>query len=72
MLTFVIFNSNVHNYMVDFCISSNVMPFSVFQKLNIDPKKRNIQIIQLDKSKVRVIGEMKKVLIRLSVDSHVH
>ena len=58
--------------MVDSSASSNVMPFLVCQKLNVDPKKSNIQIIQLDKSKVRVMGEMKNVLIRLSMDSHIH
>lgn len=39
LLTFKIFNNNVHNYMVDSRASSNVIPFSVCQKLNIDPKK---------------------------------
>ena len=72
LLTFEIFNNNIHNYMVDSGTSSNVMPFSVCQKLNVDPKKSNIQIVQLDRSKVRVLGEMRNVLIRLSVDSHVH
>ena len=72
LLTFEIFNNNIHNCMVDSSASFNVGPFSVFQKLNVDPKKSNIQIIQLDRSKVRVLGEMKNVLIRLSIDSHVH
>lgn len=34
--------------------------------------KSNIQIVQLDLSKVKVLGEMRNVLIRLSVDSWVH
>lgn len=72
LLTFEIFNNNVHNCMVDFGASSNVMHFSVCQKLNVVPKKSNIQIVQLDISKVRVMGEMKNVLIRLSVDFRVH
>ena len=42
LLTFEIFINNVHNYMVDSEASSNVMPFSVCQKLNVDPKKSNI------------------------------
>ena len=58
--------------MVDFGASSNVMPYSVCQKLNVDPKKNNNQIVQLDHGKVKVLGEMKNVLIRLSVDSWVH
>ena len=69
LLTFDIFNNNVHNCMVDSKASLNVMSFSVCQKLNVDPKKSNIQIVQLDRSKVKVLGEMRNVLIRLSVDS---
>ena len=72
LLTFKIFNNNVHNCMIDSGASSNVMPFSVCQKLNADPKKSNIQIVQLDRSKVRVLGEMKNVLIRHFVDLGVH
>ena len=40
--------------------------------MNVYPKKRNIQIVQLDQSKVRFLGEMRNVLIRLLVDSHVY
>lgn len=42
LLTFEIFNNNVHNCMVDSSASSNVMPFLVCQKLNVDLKKSNI------------------------------
>ena len=45
LLIFEIFNNNIHNCMVDSGTSSNVMPFSVCQKLNVDPKKSNIQIV---------------------------
>lgn len=45
LLTFEIFNNNVHDCLVDSGASSNVMPFSMRQKLNIDPKKCNIQIV---------------------------
>lgn len=58
--------------MVDSRALSNVMPFSLCQKLDVDPKKSNIQIVQLDHSKVKVLEEMRNVLIRLSVDSRVH
>jgi hypothetical protein len=34
LLTFEIFNHNVHNYLVDFGASSNVMPYAVCKKLN--------------------------------------
>ena len=38
LLTFEIFNRNVHNYLVNSRDSSNVMPFSVCKKLNAQPK----------------------------------
>jgi CRISPR/Cas system-associated protein Cas7 (RAMP superfamily) len=34
LLTFEIFNRNVHNCMVDSSASSNVKPLSIFQKIN--------------------------------------
>lgn len=37
LLTFEIFNCNVHNYLVDFGALSNVMHYSVCKKLNIEP-----------------------------------
>ena len=44
LLTFEIFNRNVHNYLVDLGNSSNVMPYSVCKKLNAQPNifKRKI------------------------------
>ena len=57
--------------MVDSGASSNVMPYSVFHKLNIDPEKRNLQIVQLDRSRVKVLGELRNVLMRLYVDPQV-
>ena len=38
LLTFEIFNRNVHNCLVDSGDSSNVMPYSVCKKLNAQPK----------------------------------
>jgi hypothetical protein len=35
LLTFQIFNRNVHNFMVDSGVSSNVMPLFVCQKINV-------------------------------------
>ena len=35
LITFEIFNRNVHNYMVDSRASSNVMPLKVCEKLNV-------------------------------------
>jgi hypothetical protein len=71
LLTFEIFNRNVHNCLVDSRASSNVMPYSVCKKLNIEPKKSSIQIVQLDRSNVKVLGELKN-LNRLSSNPKVH
>jgi hypothetical protein len=72
LLTFEIFNRNVHNCMVDSGASSNVMPLSVCQKINAEVKPSDLKIIQLDRTNVKVIGELKNVLIRLSSNPKVH
>ena len=72
LLTFEIFNQNVHNCLVDSRASSNVMPYSICKKLNAELQMSKIKIIQLDKSHVKVFGELKDVLIRLSSNSKVH
>jgi hypothetical protein len=46
--------------------SSNVMPYFVCQKMNIDPKKNNIKIVQLDQYRVKVLVELRDVFMRLS------
>ena len=38
LLTFEIFNHNVHNYLADSGASINVMPLSVCKKINGQPK----------------------------------
>ena len=38
LITFDIFNRNVHNSLVDLGASSNVMPYSICKKLNAQPK----------------------------------
>jgi hypothetical protein len=50
LITFKIFNRNVHNCMVDSRDSSNVMPLKVCEKLNVKPEAFDIQIIQLDRT----------------------
>ena len=72
LLTFGIFNRNVHNCLVDSRASSNVLPYSVCKKLNVEPHMSKTKIIQLDRSNVKVFGELKDVLIRLSSNSKVH
>ena len=66
LLTFDIFNKNVHNCLVDSGASSNVMPYSVCKELNAQPKIFKTKIIQLDQSHVKVMGELKDVMIKLS------
>ena len=66
LLTFNIFNINVHNCLVDSGASSNVMPYLVCKKLNAQPKILKTKIIQLDRSHVKVVGGLKYVMIRLS------
>ena len=70
--TFEIFNRNVHNCLVDSGPSSNVMPYSVCKKINVEPKTCRTKIIQLERSNVKVMGELKDVLIYLASNSKVH
>ena len=44
----------------------NVMPLSVCKQINGQPKPTTGQVVQLDKTTVKVVGEMEDVLIRLS------
>ena len=48
------------------------MPYSVCKKLNEETQISKIKIIQLDRSHVKVFGEVKDVLIWLSSNSKVH
>ena len=52
--------------------SSNVIPLKVCDKLNVKPEQFDIHIIQLDRTKVKVIGELKKVLIMMFANPKVH
>jgi hypothetical protein len=72
LLTFKIFNKNVHNCMVDYGASSNVIPWSICQKINAEVQPSNLKIIQLDRTSVKVISELKNVLIRLSSNPKIH
>ena len=65
LLTFEIFNYNVHNCLVDSGASVNVMPLSFCKKINGQPKTTTGQVLQLDRTALKVIGEMQDVLIRL-------
>jgi hypothetical protein len=61
----------VHNCLVDLGASSNIMPYSFCLQINAKPHKSYIQIVQLDRTRVKVLGELKDVLIRLSSNSKV-
>ena len=71
LLTFEIFNHNVHNCLVDSGASVNVMPISVYKKINGQPKPSTWRVVQLDRTDVKVMGEMEDVLIRLSSNDKV-
>ena len=58
--------------MVDSDASSNVMPLYIFQKINVEVQPYSLKIIQLDRTNVKVIGELKNVLVRLSSNLKVH
>jgi hypothetical protein len=58
--------------MVDSSASSNIMPWSVCQKINVEVQPSSLKIIQLDPTSVKVISELKNVLIRLSSNPTVH
>jgi hypothetical protein len=66
LLTFEFFNRNLHNCLVYFGVSSNIMLLSVYKKLNVVPLKSDKHVIQLDRTQVKVIGELKDVMIRIS------
>jgi hypothetical protein len=72
LLTFKIFNRNMHNCMVDSGAPSNLMPWSVCQNINVKVEPSTLKIIQLDRTNVKVIGELKNMLIRLSSNPKVH
>ena len=54
--------------MIDSRASSNVMPYSVCKKLNAKPTPCEIQINQLDRSKVKIVGELKGVMIKMATN----
>ena len=61
----------MHNCLVDSGTSANVIPLLVWKRINGQPKPSNGKIIQLDRTTVKVVGEMEDVLICLSADERV-
>ena len=64
-------NHKVHNCLVDFGTSENVMPLVVCKKINGQLKPTAWEIIQLDRTSVKVVWEMRNVLIRLSTNNKI-
>lgn len=53
-------------------MAANVMPLSIANKINAQWSETSARIIQLDRTSVLAIGELRDVIIRLSHDSQVH
>ena len=71
LLTFEIFNHNVHNYLVESGASVNAMPISICKRINGHPKPSTWRVVQLDRTYVKVMGEMEDVLVRLESNDKV-
>lgn len=56
LLTYEIFNRNLHNCLIDSRASSNIMLTTVCA--NVTPKKSVVHITQFDRTKVEVLGEI--------------
>jgi hypothetical protein len=64
--TFEVFNRNLHNCLVYYGAYSNVMPLVVCNKLGDFPLQSDKHVIQLDRTQVGVMGELKDVMIRIA------
>ena len=71
LLTLEILNHNVHNCLVDFGSSVNVMPLTFCKKINGQPKPTSWEVTQLGRTSVKVVGEMENVLIHLSANNKI-
>jgi hypothetical protein len=71
LLNYKIFNFNVHNCLLDSGASYNIMPYSIFQRINDVPQMTKMRIIWLDRKYVKVKGELKDVLITLASNPRV-
>lgn len=72
LLSFEIFNFIAHYCLVDSGASVNAMPLSIAKQINVQWSSTNAQIIQLDRTCVPAIGELRDVIIQLSSDERVH
>ena len=58
----------MHDCLVDSGAFTNVMPLSVCKRINGKPMPSSGKNIQLDKTIMKVVEEMKDVLIQLAAD----
>ena len=58
--------------MVDSGAKANLMPLSIAHKINARWSETSTRIIQLDRTSVPAIGEIRDMIILLSHDSKVH
>ena len=71
LLTLEMLNHNVHNCLVDSGSAVNVMPLEICKNINGQPESTFCEVTQLDSSGVKVVGEMKNVLILLSANNKI-
>ena len=71
LVTLEILNHKVHNCLVDSGSSMNGMPLEVCKKLNGQLKPTIWDVTQLDKTSVKVVGEMENVLSLLSANKRI-
>ena len=71
LLTLEILNHNVHNCLVDYRSSVNVMTLEVCKNINGQPESAAWEVVQLDSTGVKVVGEMKNVLIHFSTNNKI-
>jgi len=72
LLSFKVFNYDVHNCLVDSGMAANVMLLSIAKKINARWSEKSARIIQLDRTSITTIGELQDMIIQLSHDSRVH
>jgi len=58
LLSFEVFNYNVHKFLVDSGMATNVMPLSIVNKINARWSKTSVRIIQLDRTSLPAIDEL--------------
>ena len=71
LLTLEMLDHNVHNCLVDSRSSVNVMPLEVCRNINGQPEPTAWEVVQLDRTGVKVVGEMKNVPICLSANNKI-